>query len=103
MKNIEGVFKAIEKDGSGELDHAEFTMAMNRLGLGLSKEQIVQCIEVLDIDGDGDIDVLVLDLSSGTADVHGNVNDATTVRRSASHSARTRLFECLTQCPHAPI
>ena len=28
---------------------------MNRLGLGLSKEQIVQCIEVLDKDGDGEV------------------------------------------------
>ena len=46
MKNIESTFKAIDKDGSGDLDHGEFTTAMNRLGLGLSEEQIDQCIEV---------------------------------------------------------
>ena len=46
MKNIEGVFKAIDKDGSGNLDYDEFAMAMNRLGLGLTEEQVTQSIEV---------------------------------------------------------
>ena len=55
MKNIEGVFKAIDKDGSGDLDHDEFRVAMDRLGLGLTNDQIVQCIEVLDKDGDGEV------------------------------------------------
>ena len=55
MKNIEGVFKAIDKDGSGDLDHKEFEAAMARLGLGLSQEQIKQCIAVLDRDGDGEV------------------------------------------------
>ena len=55
MKNIEGVFKAIDKDGSGDLDHKEFEMAMARLGLGLTPDQIKQCIEVLDKDGDGEV------------------------------------------------
>ena len=55
MKNIEGVFKAIDKDGSGDLDHKEFATAMKRLGLGLTADQIKQCIEVLDKDGDGEV------------------------------------------------
>ena len=55
MKNIEGVFKAIDKDGSGDLDHKEFETAMSRLGLGLTPDQIKQCIEVLDKDGDGEV------------------------------------------------
>ena len=55
MKNIEVVFKAIDADGSGDLDHEEFTKAMNRLALGLSKSQIKQCIHVLDKDGDGEV------------------------------------------------
>ena len=46
MKNIEGVFKTIDKDGSGNLDHVEFSIAMNRLGLGLTPPQIEQCIQV---------------------------------------------------------
>ena len=46
MKNVEGVFKAIDKDGSGNLDYDEFAMAMNRLGLGLTEEQVAQSIEV---------------------------------------------------------
>ena len=63
LKSIEGVFKAIDKDGSGDLDHNEFKMAMDRLGLGLSNDQIVQCIEVLDTDGDGEVS---LDVSAAT-------------------------------------
>ena len=63
LKSIEGVFKAIDKDGSGDLDHNEFKMAMDRLGLGLSNDQIVQCIEVLDTDGDGEVS---LDVSAPT-------------------------------------
>ena len=55
MKNIAGVFKAIDKDGSGDLDHAEFKTAMKRLGLGLTPDQITTCIEVLDKDGDGEV------------------------------------------------
>ena len=55
VKSIEGVFKVIDKDGSGDLDHAEFKLAMNRLGLGLTDEQIDQCIQVLDKDGDGEV------------------------------------------------
>ena len=46
VKNIAGVFKAIDKDGSGNLDYDEFAMAMNRLGLGLTEEQVAQSIEV---------------------------------------------------------
>ena len=55
LESIEGVFKAIDKDGSGDLDHKEFEQAMSRLGLGLTEQQIVQCIQVLDKDGDGEV------------------------------------------------
>ena len=55
LDSIEAVFKAIDADGSGDLDHEEFTEAMNRLGLGLTPDQIIQCIEVLDVDGDGEV------------------------------------------------
>jgi len=55
LKSIESVFKAIDKDGSGDLDYDEFKMAMTRLGLGLTEEQIAQCIQVLDKDGDGEV------------------------------------------------
>ena len=55
LKDIKSVFQAIDKDGSGDLDYDEFKVAMNRLGLGLTDEQIVQCIEVLDKDGDGEV------------------------------------------------
>ena len=55
LKDIKSVFQAIDKDGSGDLDHQEFTLAMDRLGLGLSQDQITQCIEVLDKDNDGEV------------------------------------------------
>ena len=55
LDSIRSVFEAIDKDGSGELDHDEFRMAMSRLGLGLSEEQVVQCIDVLDTDRDGSV------------------------------------------------
>jgi len=55
MDDIKSVFKAIDKDGSGNLDHDEFRTAMERLGLGLTDEQLVQCIDVLDKDGDGEV------------------------------------------------
>lgn len=55
MDNIRAVFEAIDKDSSGELDHEEFRAAMRRLGLGLTEEQVMQCIEVLDTDRDGSV------------------------------------------------
>lgn len=55
MDSIRGVFEAIDKDGSGQLDHDEFRAAMNRLGLGLTEQQVVQCIDVLDTDKDGSV------------------------------------------------
>ena len=55
VKDTESLFKAIDKDGSGVLDRLEFYEAMTRLGLGLTPEQISQCIEVLDKDGDNEI------------------------------------------------
>ena len=54
-EDINSVVASIDKDGSGDLDHKEFEVAMKRLGLGLTADQIKQCIEVLDTDGDGRI------------------------------------------------
>ena len=55
MYDIEDAFRAIDQDRSGYLDHDEFCMAMNRLGLGLTADQLEQCIEVLDTDDDGEV------------------------------------------------
>ena len=79
MKNIEGVFKAIDKDGSGDLDHDEFQTAMDRLGLGLSPLQVEQCIEVLDKDGDGEVS-----LKEFMALVHEPIKKATKVISAAN-------------------
>ena len=40
---------------------------MNRLGLGLTPEQIVKSIEVLDTDGDGEISLVRADTHSPVA------------------------------------
>ena len=41
--------------------------AMNRLGLGLTPEQIVKSIEVLDTDGDGEISLVRADTHAPVA------------------------------------
>lgn len=68
VDSIRSVFKSMDKDGSGTLDKQEFSVAMTRLGLGLTDRQVQQCIEVLDADKDGTISLtefLVLVHDSG--------------------------------------
>ena len=56
MRDAESAFKAIDRDGSGALDYNEFSLAMNRLGLGLREDQCMELALVMDADGDGEID-----------------------------------------------
>jgi hypothetical protein len=56
IRDLKAVFDSIDKDGSGALDHEEFSLAMHRLGLGLADEQVQDIIKRLDQDGDGEID-----------------------------------------------
>ena len=55
VKSIEGVFKAIDKDGSGDLDHAEFKLAMTRLRVRADVADTLW--EEADLGGDGEIDM----------------------------------------------
>ena len=50
------VFAAIDRDHSGTLDLAEFGEAMNRLGLGLNKQQMDSLVQSMNRDGDGSAD-----------------------------------------------
>ena len=56
IRDLHAVFDAIDKDGSGALDHDEFGQAMHRMGLGLSKAQVASIIQRIDSDGNGEID-----------------------------------------------
>ena len=57
IRDLHAVFDAIDKDGSGALDHDEFGQAMHRMGLGLSKAQVASIIQRIDSDGNGYLDV----------------------------------------------
>ena len=58
MRDAEHVFSILDTDGSGKLDYEEFRVALKRMGLGLSPNQVGQLIEVMDRDRDGFIDRL---------------------------------------------
>ena len=51
------IFKAIDADGSGSVDHMEFRDGVKRLGLGLTAPQIQEMIAVFDEDGNGEIEM----------------------------------------------
>lgn len=57
LKDVHGVFAAFDKDGSGTLDMAEVGLALQRLGCGLTQDQVAQLMLVLDADGDGTVDL----------------------------------------------
>eukprot|EP01048_Picozoa_sp_COSAG05_P017685 COSAG05_NODE_2457_length_3038_cov_4.874107_3_plen_55_part_00 len=46
FKRTLGIFRAIDRDDSGELDQREFKMGLNRLGLGLTGEQLTLLVQV---------------------------------------------------------
>ena len=45
---LRGVFRALDKDGSGELDVAEFAQAMHKMGVKMKKEKFDSLISKLD-------------------------------------------------------
>jgi Ca2+-binding EF-hand superfamily protein len=51
-----GVFAAMDTDGSGELDSAEFEQALRKLGLPMHKTEAAQLMAALDTDNSGTID-----------------------------------------------
>jgi len=50
------MFQSADKDGSGKLDHQEFTAAFKTLSYGLGDNDIQTLIALADEDGDGQID-----------------------------------------------
>jgi hypothetical protein len=46
--DVKAVFDAIDRDRSGAVEHKEFRMAMQRLGLGLTEKQMTMLIKKLD-------------------------------------------------------
>jgi adenylate kinase family enzyme/Ca2+-binding EF-hand superfamily protein len=56
MAEARDVFNLIDKDRSRTLDKQEFTTALNRMGLGLTEDQVEEVIAVVDKDGNGTIE-----------------------------------------------
>ena len=56
LSDSRAVFSAIDRDASGTLDETELGAAMQRLGLGLTPDQIQCLARALDRDGDGTVD-----------------------------------------------
>lgn len=55
VRDWAGVFKLIDRDGSGSVSKAEFKTAMRRMGLGLSDLQVEELMLLLDPEGSGEI------------------------------------------------
>jgi hypothetical protein len=53
MRDAETTFKAIDQDGNGSLDKAEFSTALKRLGLGATADQMKMLFKAMDVDKDG--------------------------------------------------
>ena len=60
VRDWAGVFKIIDRDGSGGVSRDEFKKAMKRMGLGLSEGQVEELMLLLDPDGSGDIEFVEL-------------------------------------------
>jgi Ca2+-binding EF-hand superfamily protein len=56
MQIVAEAFDAIDEDLSGSINSQEFSAAMMRLDLGLSKDAIDELLQVIDNDGDGEVD-----------------------------------------------
>ena len=71
-KSAVDIFRAIDNDNSGSIDHLELYHTIHHLtGFPVSKEHIVNIMEKVDFDGDGGIDFLeFLMLLKGIVDFH---------------------------------
>ena len=56
VKNLEDWFNAFDKNHDGQISTAEFSQALKRMDLGLTKEQIEHVIQEIDANHDGHID-----------------------------------------------
>jgi len=54
--SFQKVFRRLDKDGSGCIDHAEFKKLISQLGFNLTEEEIMQLVSYFDIDKTGYID-----------------------------------------------
>eukprot|EP01043_Picozoa_sp_COSAG02_P039484 COSAG02_NODE_3121_length_7326_cov_29.940501_5_plen_1210_part_00 len=55
LDNPRALFEAMDKDGSSSISVKEFEQAIDRLGLGLTAEQVQAVVDTIDADGNGEI------------------------------------------------
>ena len=68
IKSPRDLFRAMDRDGDGSLDHDELRAALHRLGIDMTDMQFVQLINRVDTDRSGSIDVKELE----NAIMHGD-------------------------------
>ena len=56
LRKSDDLFRAMDRNGDGKVDAAEFRAALDRLDLGWSEDQRTRLLAVFDADGDGVID-----------------------------------------------
>jgi len=56
MRDMDNVFKEIDKNGDGKLDLGEFTTAMAKFNLSWSEAEIKDCLAKIDTNGNGSIE-----------------------------------------------
>ena len=57
ITDVASMFEAMDADGSGGLDYAEFKEGLKALDIALGPKQMASLLEALDADGDGEITI----------------------------------------------
>eukprot|EP01043_Picozoa_sp_COSAG02_P054700 COSAG02_NODE_6234_length_3707_cov_3.105044_1_plen_475_part_00 len=57
ITDVESMFDAMDKDGSGGMDYAEFTQGLKALGIVFGPKQLDAVLEALDANGDGQVTI----------------------------------------------
>ena len=55
--DVASMFRRLDKDGNGDLDHLELASALRRFGANLAEKEIENVMSHMDIDGNGRVDL----------------------------------------------
>jgi Ca2+-binding EF-hand superfamily protein len=88
VRSPRDLFRAMDRDGDGSLDHDELRAALHRLGIDMTDMQFVQLVTRVDADNSGSIDVAELEDAIMNADAHKkNAEELTEDEREAIMNA----------------